>query len=62
MKALPVPLFRSEGTANFHYKILLVSFHLQYRDVLIHTHTFRVFFLVTLALLALMYSAYRQWQ
>ena len=57
-----MPLFRSEGTANFHYQILLVSFHLQYRDVLIHTHTFRGFFLVTLALLALMYSTYRQWQ
>ena len=32
MKALPMPLLCIEGTANFPYQILLVSFHLQYRD------------------------------
>ena len=32
MKALPMPLLCIEGTANFPYQILLVSFHLQYRN------------------------------
>ena len=34
MKALPMPLLCIEGTANFPYQILLVSFHLQYRNAL----------------------------
>ena len=33
-KALPMPSGQNEGTANFPYQILLVSFHLQYRNVL----------------------------
>ena len=33
MKALPMPSGQNEGTANFPYQILLVSFHLQYRNV-----------------------------
>ena len=32
MKALTMPLLCIEGTANFPYQILLVSFHLQYRN------------------------------
>ena len=32
-KALPMPSGQNEGTANFPYQILLVSFHLQYRNV-----------------------------
>ena len=32
MKALPMPSGQNEGTANFPYQILLVSFHLQYRN------------------------------
>ena len=33
MKALPMPSGQNEGTANLPYQILLVSFHLQYRNV-----------------------------
>ena len=32
MKALPMPSGQDEGTANFPYQILLVKFHLQYRN------------------------------
>ena len=32
MKALPMPSGKDEGTANFPYQILLVKFHLQYRN------------------------------
>ena len=32
-KALPMPSGKDEGTANFPYQILLVKFHLQYRNV-----------------------------
>ena len=31
-KALPMPSGKDEGTANFPYQILLVEFHLQYRN------------------------------
>ena len=32
VKALPMPSGKDEGTANFPYQILLVKFHLQYRN------------------------------
>ena len=32
MKALPMPSGQDEGTANFPYQILLVIFHMQYRN------------------------------
>ena len=44
MKALPMPLLCIEGTANFPYQILLVSFHLQYRNACIF-HTVTIVFL-----------------
>ena len=31
-KALPMPSGQNEGMGNFPYQILLVSFHLQYRN------------------------------
>ena len=42
-KALPMPSGKDEGTTNFPYQILLVKFHLQYRNVECWTEFFGYF-------------------